>query len=156
MPNWVSNTVTMERLCDCNVFDEDGEFDFNKIVPQPRSIEECPVKYVIPELERKNSNIEILKDRPWFNWYEWNWDYWGTKWRVHDTHKKDKNNIRFKTAWCPPLKVIKALSKKYPNRMVKIYFVSEDYDGEHYLLYKNGKVLAIRNIVDKSYWDNLY
>ena len=40
--------------------------------------------------------------------------------------------------------------------MVKIYFVSEDYDGEHYLLYRNGKVLAIRNIVDKSYWDDFY
>lgn len=112
-------------IVDCNVFDEDGEFDFNKIVPQPRSIEECPVKYVIPELERKNSNIEILKDRPWFNWYEWNWDYWGTKWRVHDTHKKDKNNIRFKTAWRPPLKVIKALSKNIQIEWLKFILLAK-------------------------------
>lgn len=156
MPNWISNTVTMERQCDCNIFDDYGEFDFNKIIPQPKNISECPPKYIIPESKRKISRIEILDDRPWFHWYDWNCENWGTKWGAFKTYKIDKNNIRFKTAWCPPLKVIKALSKKYPNRMVKIYFVNEVYDGEHYLIYKNGKLLAVRNIIDESYWDDLY
>ena len=113
MPNWVSNRVTMERLCDCNIFNDDKEFDFNKIVPQPKNISECPSKYIISKLERETVNIEILNDRPWFHWYDWNWENWGTKWGAHDTYKIDKNNICFKTAWCPPLGVVVGVCEIY-------------------------------------------
>lgn len=156
MPNWISNKISMKRIAFHNIFNEERELDFNKIVPQPKTIEECPKKFLLSENGTGTVGIEILKDRPWFNWYDWCWDNWGTKWGAHDTHVVDENTICFKTAWCPPIKVIEALSQKNPSKIVKLCFVNEDYDGEHYLLYKNGKRIAVKNVVDEHYWDYLY
>lgn len=153
MPNWVKCEITAKNLCSYNVFNKEGELDFNKIIPQPKCIEECPEKYLISEAERGKVRIEILNDRPWFNWHDWNWDNWGTKWNAQDAYKLNKDSIRFETAWCPPLKIMEALSKKLSGKMIKFHFVNEDYDGDHYILYKNGKIIAEKNIMDKNYWN---
>ena len=51
------------------------------------------------------------------------------------------------------LKIMEALSKKLSEKMIKFHFVNEDYDGDHYVLYKNGKIVAEKDVVDKNYWD---
>ena len=148
MPNWTNCELKMRSLCKEDLFDKEGNFDFDKIIPQPKTIEECPPEYVIPEQERENSRIEILDDRPWFNWYDWNREYWSTKWNACDSYKIDENNIAFSTAWCPPLKVIEELSRKFPRRIVRFQFVNEDYDGDHTVVYENGKIISEKHEFD--------
>ena len=152
MPNWTNCELKMKNICKEDLFDNDRNFDFNKIIPQPRTVEECPSEYVIPETERKNSGIEILVDKPWFHWYSWRWDNWGTKWGACDTYKVDENTISFSTAWCPPLKVIEKLSEKFPDRKIEFLFVNEDYDGEHTLIFKNGRIVSEKHEIDENYW----
>lgn len=152
MPNWTSCTLKMKGLCKEDLFDEGGNFDFDKIIPQPRTVEECPSKYVIPELERKTSGIEILDDKPWFHWYDWRWDNWGTKWNACDSYKIDEDTISFSSAWCPPLKIIDKMSEKFPDRIIEFLFVNEDYDGEHTLTLKNGEIVSEKLEFDESRW----
>lgn len=153
MPNWVICEITSKNLCSNNIFNDKGELDFNKIIPKPKCIEKRPEKYLIPEAERGEVENEVLEDRPWFNWYDWRWDNWGTKWNASDTYKFNKDSICFKTAWYPPIKVMEALSKKLSRKIMKFHFVSEDYDGDHYILYKNGKIIAEKNVVDRNFWN---
>ena len=53
-------------------------------------------------------------------WYEWCIKNWGTKWSSDSTRIDDSEDdivIDFDTAWSPPIPVLVALSKKYPNNV---------------------------------------
>jgi hypothetical protein len=53
------------------------------------------------------------------NWYEWCHKNWGTKWNASDVvveRTSDGATIDFKTAWSPPLPVIRKLSEMFPGR----------------------------------------
>ena len=60
----------------------------------------------------------MLYDCP--TWYEWCIKNWGTKWNSCETTIDDDEDdivIDFDTAWSPPIPVLLALSKKYPNNV---------------------------------------
>jgi Ferredoxin-like domain in Api92-like protein len=83
---------------------EAAKFSFQEFVPRPADQEE--------------------------NWYEWNNANWGTKWDRGEyilNHRSDNQlAIGFQTAWCPPLKVLEAVLKKYPRSWMKLTYSSED------------------------------
>ena len=60
--------------------DKQYMIDFNKIIPEPKNESECPDEYKV----NKTSHIELLKDKPWFDWYKWRINHWGTKWGAYD------------------------------------------------------------------------
>jgi hypothetical protein len=82
--------------------------DFNKIIPQPEGIQD-PREGVLGQDE-----------------YDWCVENWGTKWNSYETELRKKGSwqlvITFETAWAPPLPIIEALFKKYPE--VDIQFLS--------------------------------
>jgi len=93
------------------------ELDFNRIVHEPRSINECPPQYI----NNNSNNIQKLKGRNWFNWYDWRCAYWGTKWNVNNkdscffsidsideilTHNINNISIYAQTAWSPPIPLL--------------------------------------------------
>ena len=83
--------------------------DFNKIIPEPSFESDCPDEYKV----NKESRIELLKDKPWFNWYKWHIDHWGTKWGAYDCYTKiGKSYIQFvfSTAWSVAQPIIERLS----------------------------------------------
>ena len=72
--------------------------DFNKIIPEPKTKEECPKEYLVT----KDSHIMEREEKPWFDWYRWHLAYWGTKWGAYDCYTKiGKTWIMFvfSTAW---------------------------------------------------------
>lgn len=99
-----------DKYCDPDVPGEtEYIIDFDKIIPEPRFESECPDEYKV----NKSSSIEILKDKPWFNWYKWRINHWGTKWGAYDGYTKiGKTYIQFvfSTAWVPPMPIIYKLS----------------------------------------------
>lgn len=60
------------------------------------------------------------------DWYEWSCKNWGTKWNSYEPFAGDKHQIIFETAWCTPIPVILALSKKYPDLKITTYYADED------------------------------
>ena len=98
--------------------------DFNKIIPEPEDESECPDEYKV----NKESHVELLKDKPWFDWYKWHIDHWGTKWGAYDCYTKiGKTYILFvfNTAWTVPIPIIKRLRiLGYP---IDVKYADEDY-----------------------------
>ena len=47
---------------------DDYVIDFNKIIPEPTTIEECPEDCRVKSA--KEAHISEDEARPWFNWYE--------------------------------------------------------------------------------------
>jgi hypothetical protein len=89
MPNWCSNSIKIKDLPIQKVYelvayikDNDGRF-FQWLRPRPKDQDEC--------------------------WYDWNCEYWGTKWDACFTEVTrfgvDYVNIVFESAWAPPLEL---------------------------------------------------
>lgn len=137
MPNWTYNSIivkannkqTLTRFINRYfIKDKDDQlhFDFNKVVPQPNTKEECPQEYIC---DCKKEHITDSKGGNWFNWFKWNYDHWGTKWNACDTiivyQDDDQLEFNFNTAWCPPQPIFKLLRKQNPSLNIWTNYVSE-------------------------------
>jgi hypothetical protein len=58
--------------------------------------------------------------------YEWCVQNWGTKWGLYDVELKEQGQGRlfytFRSAWGPPLPVIRAMAKRFPNLEFRIAY----------------------------------
>ena len=132
MPNWCENELRIVANTTKEVTDfldryslKTGEgdgcgFDFDKIVPEPRKVEDCPIDCLVND----DNHIEIYEDRPWFDWYKWRNKYWGVKWNARDVsidvHMKDTTiYINFFTPWGEPTEIIDALKEQNPHLGIK-------------------------------------
>lgn len=104
--------------------DMDYMIDFNKIIPEPSFESDCPDEYKV----NKESRVELLKDKPWFDWYKWRIANWGTKWGAYDSYTKIGETyilFVFNTAWAPPMPIIYKLGiLGYP---IEVKYADEDY-----------------------------
>lgn len=107
-------------------------FDFDKLIPSPKRIEDCEEKYLINE----HSHVQIEADRPWFNWYRWNNEHWGTKWNACESHVElyyDRLEIEFSTAWGVPQPVLNVFYQLAANLNLLVKTkITSDYDNKTY------------------------
>lgn len=106
MPNDCQNKLTIKgkNLNKIKEFlkSEDSEFDFRKILPQPKEV-----------IESENDSKGMIP-----LWYEWNTANWGTKWNAYEinlTQKQESLEYSFCSAWVPPIPVIKKLIELFPE-----------------------------------------
>lgn len=100
-------------------------FDFNKIIPEPQTIDECPEDCIRTE----KSHVEADEARPWFNWYTWRLKYWDTKWGAYNAHTIIKNSaihFVFSTAWSPATPVFEKLIELYDHE-IEIRWADENW-----------------------------
>lgn len=132
MPNWCECDLDVEgRRGDVTGFLEFlGEgFDFNRFVPYPKRFA-APDEEARQWVEANGLNARNWHERPkdGFNQggYEWCIEHWGTKWNACDVSMPElpadgngvdflEVEITFRTAWSPPLPVILAASKRFPE-----------------------------------------
>ena len=114
-----------DKYCDPDVPGKtEYMIDFDKIIPEPADETECPDEYKV----NKASSIERLKDKPWFNWYKWHIDHWGTKWGAYDGYTKIGKTcimLVFSTAWIVPIPIIQRLSVL--GYQIDVKYADEDY-----------------------------
>lgn len=127
MPNHTINTVQMKGIRRKKLYSFiNGKkcFDFNKLVPEPMSIQCCPEQYI----DNGNCHLAHNDERSWFNWYDWHCDYWGTKWNSYNYSDNLANDdeISFWTAWSEPEPIWEALSRRYPKETIYIRASYED------------------------------
>ena len=97
--------------------------DFNKIIKEPEDIVDCPTEYIVTGSE----HVEKREDKPWFNWYQWHIDKWGTKWGAYDCYTKIGRTyitFVFSTAWSMPEPIYKRLAVLGYN--MEIRYADED------------------------------
>ena len=165
MPNWVYNTIIAEGIgTDDRLYSiaSDGSkyFDFNKIIPEPETEEECMDKYGVNYMDWPDGDghshraITHNDGKSWFNWYDWHCDFWGTKWNACDTRIEDDDTVSFDTAWSEPTPIFEALSAMYPGLIFEIYVTFEMDDGEVHMTYKNGHCISNEEVEDEDYGDD--
>lgn len=104
---------------------EDLPITFDKIIPRPKTAEECPKEYLLNE----NSHIEIDKDYPFLDWLEWQIANWNTKWDAYDQYFANPKMLIFFTANSFPAKVLTKLTEiaKSYNTIITAEAAREDY-----------------------------
>ena len=151
MPNWTTNEVTMKGIGNRTELYTDGEFDFNKIVPEPTTKEECIEKYGEDYIDDGTRHLQHGNGDEWFNWYDWHCAFWGTKWGACYTEIFDDDNINFNTAWCEPEPIWKALTEKYRDIPLKVVANYED-GWRIYSTWINGIQISYREV--ELEWDD--
>jgi hypothetical protein len=130
MPNWCSNrlvvTGTREEL---RVLlrsvhrAETGRYTvLESLVPEPA---------VLREINAPNNDdpFAVRQRRARYgaaDWYEWRLKNWGTKWPDIDTAVSWRSprsiNLRFWTAWNPPIEAIARISARLPDLRFELVF----------------------------------
>lgn len=149
MPNWTRNTIKYQHKQDfktvlSEVSSDYSDFDFNKIIPEPLDIENCPADCITNE----HSHIEEDKDRPWFDWYAWHNKFWGVKWNASEVYVNlRKLEVSFDTPWTAPEQIINVLSKKYPEIPFKVTSYFEGFEGHVEFIYDGkGSEIDIKHV----------
>ena len=145
MPNWITNVLSVNADTSDDLINFLNHhiigswFKLDTIVPQPKSRNECPRKYIVSsaieaERLREDPPLTYTDDKVWFDWYNWNLDNWGCKWEASGFNPIDKDLIKsegicsvsivFTTAWNPPLKAIKVLFDLYPSLRIGLEYYS--------------------------------
>jgi hypothetical protein len=100
MPNHITNIINAPKEVLDSLLNNEGEVDFNNIIPMPKDQED--------------------------NWYAWSCENWGTKWNAYDTYRIDDDQITFNTAWSAPIPFFEALSEKFPEYLIEVTYADED------------------------------
>jgi hypothetical protein len=153
MPNYCDNglNIKFESLIDLKHFIfihfNNKELDFNTIVPEPKTIDECPRKYsLLSEQEKKDAHIVSYEDREWFNWYLWHCDFWGTKWNSCSTDyyidtKTLTLYVSFTTAWSPAIPIVHKLIDMYPSCEIHFTYYESGMCFAGFIDYESGGII---------------
>ena len=94
------------------------KINFDKIIPEPKTIEECPKEFIVTGSE----HIAKYEDRPWFNWYDWHIQHWGTKWNAFDCYTDVQTHqitFVFSTAWSVAMPILLKLKMLGFNMFIR-------------------------------------
>ena len=126
MPNWCDNRVIITGKEEHLNAILEAKLSFDKLRPRPEEQEE--------------------------NWYEWNYEHWGTKWDIHEdqidislfTDEKGVSEINadFFTAWAPPCAFFKYLTQQMPGLQIKTKYYDGGMDICGDVIYADGKMFS--------------
>lgn len=180
MPNYVKNEVTVDSR-----FEEIAEFvkseisesgfDFKKIIPMPKDLEDTQSPALILEGEEYLKALKDFENKKQFaskpitkemsemyvknygfnNWYDWSIENWGTKWNASEPIIENEV-IEFQTAWATPEPIMLALSRKFPDVTFSVKYADEDIGSNcGWYEVKNGEITA-RDYEDRVFAMNLW
>lgn len=133
MPNWVENVIIVPNKSEFInlLINSEGRVDFNIIMPEPETEEECITKYGEQYIDDGNKHLDHSNGKDWFDWWQWHIDFWGTKWNACDSDVREDTEftyISFSTAWSDPYVIIdKLIDTKLPFIH---YWIEEQGFGE--------------------------
>ena len=153
MPNWCENQLVVRgepdevRKMVEFVKGENGDFDFNTIIPYPAHFKEQDAKVEKMRAEGVNWN-DIPSDGYNSGGYDWCCENWGTKWNANVLDVDVYGGVAsyfIDTAWSPPLPVIHELSKKFPTLYFEITFGEPGMDFSGVYGYLDGNCMREDN-----------
>lgn len=133
MPNWCGNSLSIEgdsnelkRFRDAiTTVDEKGAFTYailTSLYPVPQELTDTVSGWSADEAEqaeREKQYAENLAKYGHKDWYDWQYEMWGTKWGDCDTEITAEGDtwlsISFNTAWGPAIAGFEQVSKLFPT-----------------------------------------
>jgi hypothetical protein len=139
MPNWCSNTLTIEGSPNDIVrfkekakgisahSGEETVLSFQSICPMPdckltqyEQSKDFDLRLMGGEIERTKE--QLLEDA----WYYWHLKHWDTKWDIHpeqwDVAEPSRLELNFDTAWSPPLGAIAWAGEMFPELKFRLQY----------------------------------
>ena len=131
-------------------YSKENDFDFRQLLPIPQELVETERQ----ELSEEKKN-EFIQKYGFYNSFDWRCENWDTKWNsevltswnyeselpedgVIEKSGSHQISILFNTAWCPPISLIRTLSKDYPNVTFEMYSYYERTLSTSYVHIKDG------------------
>jgi len=131
-------------------YSKENDFDFRQLLPIPQELVETEHQ----ELSEEKKN-EFIQKYGFYNSFDWRCENWDTKWNsevltswnyeseLPEDGQIEKSgshqiSILFNTAWCPPISLIRTLSKDYPNVTFEMYSYYERTLSTSYVHIKDG------------------
>jgi hypothetical protein len=131
-------------------YSKENDFDFRQLLPIPQELVETELQ----ELSEEKKN-EFIQKYGFYNSFDWRCENWDTKWNsevltswnyeselpedgVIEKSGSHQISILFNTAWCPPISLIRTLSKDYPNVTFEMYSYYERTLSTSYVHIKDG------------------
>ena len=131
-------------------YSKENDFDFRQLLPIPQELVETEHQ----ELSKEKKN-EFIQKYVFYNSFDWRCENWDTKWNsevltpwnyeselpedgVIEKSGSHQISILFNTAWCPPISLIRTLSKDYPNVTFEMYSYYERTLSTSYVHIKDG------------------
>lgn len=76
--------------------------------------------------------VEAHDKYGYYDWYDWSYANWGTKWNACDcVINLNEGWVEFETAWCMPEPIILKIMHDNPNCEIRIIWHDEEYNGTH-------------------------
>lgn len=145
MPNWCFQNLEVYGKTEQEVLafveaikvqGEDNKFSLNQLHPMPKCLEGSTKGFFSNEDEQKALEEQSEKNKAecgYANWYDWADANWSTKWgacdvdyiyegSVHDGHEV---TIKFESAWCPAVELIRTISSKFPTLVFSLSYTEE-------------------------------
>jgi hypothetical protein len=143
MPNWSFNILNASDEVLKQIVNEEGEIDFNTVVPMPKELEGTISPNGDSTKEGKNTSEKLIEKYGSDNWYDWSCVNWGTKWNgvTDNPYSEGEGIIHFRTAWSYPEGFIEALSKKFPNELIEFEWEEEQGYGEVFTIQNGEKII---------------
>mgnify|MGYP005994058975 CR=1 FL=1 len=144
MPNWSYNILNASDEVLKQIVNEEGEIDFNTVVPMPKELQGTVSPSKDDTQEEKDASKNLIEKYGSDNWYDWSCKNWGTKWNgvSDEPYTYGEGVIHFRTAWSYPEGFIEALSKKFPDELIKFEWEEEQGFGEAFTI-KNGEKIIL-------------
>jgi len=148
LADFVSKTLVPRNMSSEEEYDESHKFTFSILHPLPKALEggTSPLPKLEGEddtqyKERMAENVRLYGAE---DWYRWNIDNWGTKWDASSTcveQLDDTNfNVRFHTAWSPPIDWFEKVIPMYPQLEFDLIFDEESQDYCGRMTGKDGEI----------------
>jgi Api92-like protein with ferredoxin domain len=110
-----------------------------------------PQSFTDKRFEEMITCMRCVRQYGHLTWLEWALENWGTKWNAYSQRSVNDTAIRFDTAWSAPLKVLSALSKKYPEETFRLRWADEDFGSNTGdVTFKNSEIIAGGRLEDNS------
>ena len=129
--------------------EDDHILSANKFIPYPEKYKE--MDRIAEEYGKAHPDDWRNRPKDGFNsgGYEWCCQNWGTKWGIYDctitsqklTGKKGKLSFTFQYAWSPALRVIDAMSEKFPTLHFKVKYFEGGMGYQGTYVVQGGNVL---------------
>lgn len=143
----VSDPVVHSALGTAAIDGTLGEFTLGGVVPMPEALRDTRSPNDAPDDVRAALVAAYGAD----NWYDWAVHNWGTKWDVTDADVVDpapgRFEVRFDTAWAPPVAWAEHASAVFGDVEVRVEFVEPGMGVQGWLTVARGAVVAEGDVV---------
>lgn len=147
MPNWCFQNLTVYGRSEEDVKPfleaikvkdgkKENELSLNQLHPMPKCLEGSTSGFFSDEEKQKELEEQgkrNLEECGYKDWYDWANEEWSTKWGACDVELLDDHKgsdgyyaqLKFESAWCPAINLIRTISSKYPRLMFSLSFTEE-------------------------------